>query len=65
LATACQTFDISAKGHPLNPDVWQDAMTGEREALKYILEHNREDVVSLEELYDRVIDYTQLRKTSL
>jgi len=61
---ACRVFNISCKAHPLNPDVWQDALTGDTKALNYILTHNIEDVLSLEKLYKKVIMYKETRTTT-
>jgi len=65
LETACEFFDIPCKGHRLNPTVWQRAMSGEKKALNYILQHNREDVISLELLYNKVSLYVKENKTSI
>ena len=65
LENACQFFDIPCKGHRLNPTIWQRAMSGDKRALKYILQHNREDVISLEQLYNKVNLYAQMNKRSI
>lgn len=36
---------------------WMKAMQGNQEALDYILEHNKYDVLDLEKLYDKVIPF--------
>jgi uncharacterized protein YprB with RNaseH-like and TPR domain len=65
LATACKYFDIPAKDHSLNPTVWQRAMAGDKKSLDYILEHNREDVISLELLWDKLNKFVRRSKTSI
>jgi len=65
LETACEFFDIPCKGHRLNPTIWQRAMSGEKKALDYILQHNREDVISLELLYNKVNLFVQQTKRSI
>ena len=65
METACSFFNIPCKQHPIVPGLWQDAMTGQKEALQYILEHNREDVISLELLFKRIENYTGINKTSI
>lgn len=65
LRTCCQFFGIKAKNHPLNPEIWMAAMVGDEKALHYILEHNREDVRSTEELYKKVMLYVPQTKTSI
>lgn len=54
LEIVCRELDIPAKGHPLDGKTWVRAMAGDQGALDYILEHNREDVVCMEPLYNRL-----------
>lgn len=54
LQCAAENFDIPCKQHRLNPNVWQKAQMGNKEAIDYILEHNKEDVITLEELWKRI-----------
>lgn len=61
MANACRLFGIESKGLPFNMEVWQDALAGHQPALDYILEHNEQDVVSLEKLYKKVIAYRETR----
>jgi len=65
LATVCNYLDIPAKGHSLNPTVWQKAMAGDKDSLDYILEHNREDVISLELLWKKLNGFTRRAKSSI
>ena len=65
LETACRFFKIAAKTHPMEPDQWQDAMSGDKAALKYIWDHNVEDVHSLHELWNLINEFSQLTKTSM
>jgi uncharacterized protein YprB with RNaseH-like and TPR domain len=65
METACRTFGIPCKTHPINPEIWQDAMTGDKKALQYILEHNVEDVISLELLWKKVNQYALENKRSI
>jgi uncharacterized protein YprB with RNaseH-like and TPR domain len=65
LETACDFFGIPSKEHKMNYDVWIRAMAGNKEALDYILVHNREDVFSTELLYKKVIAYSNVPKQSL
>ncbi len=65
LETACQEFGIPSKGHRLNPDVWQKAQAGHEDSLRYIWEHNKEDVVSLELLWDRLESYVLKNRRSI
>lgn len=65
LGTVCRYLGIPAKGHWLNPDVWQKAMAGDKESLDYILVHNREDVISLELLWNELNKFVRRSKTSI
>lgn len=65
LQTVCEFFDIPCKGHRLNPEVWQKAMSGNKKALDFIREHNREDVISLEGLWDKLEPYFCISRTSI
>jgi len=69
LETACDFFDIPSKKHKLKPDVWLKMVTGNpvymKDALDYILTHNKEDVISLEKLWKKISKYTKMGKTSL
>lgn len=69
LETACGFFDIPAKEHKLNPEVWLDMLTGNpkkmKKSLAYILKHNEEDVISLEMLWQRIKPYVRLSNTSI
>lgn len=65
LETACEFFSIPCKGHRLNPIVWQRAQAGNKESLQWILEHNREDAISLELLWKKLNEFTSNPKTSI
>jgi len=65
LGKCCAFFNIPAKQHPLEPDVWQDALIGEKKALNYVYEHNIEDVVCLETLYNKISKYATINNTSI
>jgi uncharacterized protein YprB with RNaseH-like and TPR domain len=51
LESACTFFNIPSKGHRLEPNIWIKALSGDKKSLDYILTHNKEDVIALEELY--------------
>ncbi len=65
LEDACRYFDIPCKHHPLIPTVWLKAMKGDKEALDYILEHNKEDVISLEALWKKIYMYGLIGRRSI
>lgn len=69
LETACDFFNIPAKGHKLNPDIWNNMITGNRKLMKksilYILKHNEEDVISLEALWKKISRFIKVGRTSI
>ena len=65
LESACQFFNIPAKQHPLNPDIWLKALAGDKESLEYIWLHNKEDVISLEQVHKLLENYSKNSKVSI
>lgn len=65
LEVACDMFGIPSKGHRLTPSVWQDAQTGSKKAIDFVLEHNKEDVESLEALWNKLNGHFKINKTSV
>lgn len=65
LQNACEQFDIPCKTHPIKPKVWQTAKAGHPQSLRYIYDHNKEDVISLELLYDKVMPYVRQSNVSI
>lgn len=65
LEVACDQFKIPSKGHRLTPEVWMAAQTGDQKAIDYILQHNVEDVESLEALWRKLGGHFRLNKTSV
>jgi len=63
LQTVADVFDIPSKEHKLNPYHWQRAMSGNRESLDFILEHNKEDVVTTEACWLLLYDFVRHGKT--
>jgi uncharacterized protein YprB with RNaseH-like and TPR domain len=44
---------------------WIQALMGKKEALDYILEHNKQDVIELERVYDTLINFNGVSNTSV
>lgn len=66
LQSACNAFGIESKEHPITSDVWMKATVGhDPESIAYILEHNREDVRSTDELWKRMNVFGSGAKTSI
>lgn len=64
MADACRLFEIPYSDHPVNPVVWQNALSGNKKALDYIVLHNEEDVISLDLLYQKVIRFKEYKTTT-
>jgi len=66
---ACDFFKIPAKQHRLKPDIWVRMLSGNpksiQKTLDYVLQHNKEDVISLEKLYKKISPYAPSSKTSI
>jgi len=65
LETVCEFYGIPAKTHPMQPRQWVDALSGKKDALDFIWEHNKEDVVSLEQAYNLLINYVGRQTKSI
>ena len=65
LGTVCGEFGIPAKMHPLTGQVWIKANAGNPKALKFILEHNDEDVICLEPVYKMLEPFARRNKVSM
>ena len=58
LEVACRHLGIEGKTH-LDGHYWVLAVSGDKKALKYILDHNQKDVIILEKLHNRIKEYTR------
>lgn len=66
LHAACTHLGIDSKDTPISPQVWMDATIGRRpEAIQTILQHNREDVISTEQLWHKINGFGSNPKTSI
>lgn len=59
LEVACDYMGIPAKQSPLSREMWRKAKYGDSDALKFVLQHNIEDVESTEELFKRLQKFTK------
>lgn len=64
LDNACDYLGIVGKT-PIEKDVWRAAKYGEPKALEYVLEHNKGDVVILEELHNKLENSRKWIKKSI
>lgn len=66
LRSACSSLGIDSKETDINPKMWLDATVGRnKKAIGYILQHNREDVISTEKLWDRLNQFSNIPNTSI
>ena len=65
LGVVAPFFGIEAKGHPINPSVWLSCLSGNQEALEFVLTHNIEDVETLRKVWHRLEDYIKVDSASL
>lgn len=56
---------IPAKDHRLDAAIWQKAKLGHRLSLKYVWEHNKEDVITLERVYNLLKEYYRKTRSSI
>lgn len=54
LASVIEAFKLKTKKSPVNGHIWVKAMTGDKEALEYIVEHNLKDCEALEEVVRKI-----------
>ena len=64
LEEACRTLGIKGKTR-VDGTYWIKALTGDETALKYILKHNKRDVIILEKLYDKLESYVRNTRRSI
>lgn len=65
LEKVCEEFEIPAKKHKLTGNIWIKAGTGNKKALAHILDHNDEDVLCLEPLYNVLEPFARQQKASI
>lgn len=61
MGIVCDNLGIPSKQTPMEPDVWRAAGAGNQKAINRIGQHNVEDVISTEMLFDRIIGYHTTR----
>ncbi len=65
LDVVCQALFGSTSKTRIEPKFWTQALMGNKKALAYILEHNQQDVIELERVYNALIGFTQVNDTSI
>lgn len=65
LEVVCKFFGIPAKTHPMEPEGWCKAQSGDEKWLQYIWDHNVEDCESLQKAYELIIPYANVGRTSI
>lgn len=65
LENACRTVLGSTEKTHVLPHIWRMAGRCDKEALAYVLDHNRKDVTDLEKLYRRLVNYSRRADLSI
>lgn len=65
LENVCDFLNIPAKQHPLKGKIWLKAKLGDKKALQYVWQHNKEDVISMREVYFVMEKYARNPKVSI
>lgn len=65
LENACRQLLGSTDKTRIDAKFWRNGVRGDKESLNYIFEHNCYDVLDLEKLYEKVIDFSKTNNTSI
>lgn len=65
LEQACRVLLGKSDKTKIEYKYWRAAGRGEANALRYVLDHNRKDVLDLEKLYNKTIEFTRKNDTSI
>lgn len=65
LENACRVLLNKTQKTRIENKFWRGGTRGDKKSLQYILDHNRKDVLDLEKLYYKVIDYVRRQDTSI
>lgn len=65
LENACRVLLGKTDKTRIEAKYWRAAARGDEQSLQYVLDHNRKDVLDLEKLYDKVVDFSRRTDTSI
>ena len=65
LRHACDFFGIPSKGHGFDFEHWYRAAKGGKKDIDYVLDHNKEDVISTEALWKKINRFSLENKRSI
>jgi uncharacterized protein YprB with RNaseH-like and TPR domain len=65
LENACRQLLGATDKTRIDAKYWRNGVRGDAKALKYIYEHNTYDVLDLEKLYDKIIEFGKVNNTSI
>jgi len=65
METVADFLDVPSKAHRMDYHHWTRAMAGDKDSLDWILAHNREDVETLEALWNILHGFTRRGKVSI
>lgn len=64
LDAACELFGVYDKTR-IRPEIWERALSGDKESLSYVAEHNKIDTILLEKLHDKIEPFMKETKRSI
>jgi uncharacterized protein YprB with RNaseH-like and TPR domain len=65
LENACRQLLGATDKTRIDAKYWRNGVRGDKDSLKYIYDHNLHDVIDLEKLYYKVIDFSKTNNTSI
>lgn len=65
LENACRVLLNKTQKTRIENKFWRGGVRGDKKSLAYILDHNRKDVLDLEKLYYKIINFVRRQDTSI
>lgn len=65
LETAYETLVGPSYKTPIKPAIWIKALQGDKDSLNFIVDHCQRDVHMLQELYEKISDFSRRKDTSI
>ena len=65
LENACRTLLKKTQKTRVDGKFWRAGTRGDAKSLKYILDHNKKDVVDLQNLFDKVVKFAKVQNKSM
>lgn len=65
LEKACRSLLGDSDKTHLDPIIWIKALQGDQGSIKYIVDHCEKDVLDLEKLYNKVVNFSSIKRSSI